>query len=413
MEKFIVSARKCRPAILFLFIIVVTVSVQAQSQLPNPGFENWTGSGSDYRPVGWSSFPQSDGAWAWAASTAQHERRNGGRPGTAGSYYLAIWARSILGVTAQGNMTTGRIHAGSTSASSSSNYNYSDIDGGYCQAFTGHPDSMYFWVSFYAANASHNASVNAYIHGNNEFQNPAQASNTTLYNSRFNSTFPRTTSSSGSCSWVQKRVAVTRDGSSTANYILISVTTNETPGQGSSSDELCIDDIEFIYSGWATGITIDGVPLSDFQRDLFSYTHNYTVPTALDSVTIVCTRQSPYATVSVLSDQTNAYNTQRVVTFRIVPEDGSAAHTHDYTVTLTAPAAVGITTVEGNDVLLFSTTGSLTVRGAALQPLSIYDIMGRRVAFRPHAADEERIILPAGLYLVQVGDQTAQRVIVR
>ena len=310
---------------------------QGTFQLANPGFENWTGN----RPNNWSSFPQSDGTWSSFASTAQHARRYGGRPGSTGTSYVTLWTRSVLGVRAQGNMTTGRIHAGSTTPSSSENYNYTSRSTEYNHPFTGHPDSMYFWVSFYAANASHQASVNAYIHGNNDFRDPNYATNTSYYNCKFNTTFTRTTSSSSTYGWVQKRVAVTRDGSSTANYILLSIATNMTPGQGTANDSLSIDDIEFVYSGWGAAIILDEDTLDGFQQEVFNYTVNYAESTLLDSVAVDLVAQSPYATVTLIADSTNAVGTQRVVTYRIVPEDGTMAHSHDYTVTLNGPVDTG------------------------------------------------------------------------
>ena len=140
-------------AILLTFLLAHT-STQAQYQLLNPGFESWEGTSATACPSHWSSFPQADGSWAWAASTAQHYHRNGGRPGSTGNSYLTIYSRSVLGVVANGNMTTGQIHAGSTSAASASNYNYTHRGSSYCHPFSGTPDSMYVWVSYYAASAS-------------------------------------------------------------------------------------------------------------------------------------------------------------------------------------------------------------------------------------------------------------------
>ena len=128
-------------------------------QLLNAGFEQWDG-GSGSEPTHWNTFESSDGTYASMASDNHHYRRAGHRTGGSGSYYLTIYTKSIMGVKANGNMTTGRIHAGSMSAGSSSNYNYTQrSNSDHSQPFTATPDSMYLWVSFYAGSGSSTAQV--------------------------------------------------------------------------------------------------------------------------------------------------------------------------------------------------------------------------------------------------------------
>lgn len=255
-----------------MMLVAFATNTKAQQyQLLNNRFEDWDNNGV---PVNWHTFNTSDGTYASAASTNHHYKRSGQRPGGTGGYFLEIYTKSILGIKANGNMTTGRIHAGAMSATSDNNYNYTDIDGGYCQAFTATPDSMYFWVSFYASSGSSEASVRVHIHNNSEFidgrysTSGSDVNSPAKYNRKAKCEFTRTTSTSGSYTWVQKKVAF-EPGTGSANYVLFTMSTNKTGGAGAANDALAIDDIEFIYSAWATNIAFQGNNVPGFSKGNF------------------------------------------------------------------------------------------------------------------------------------------------
>ena len=230
-------------------------------QLPNGGFESWD---NNSIPVGWHTFNSATGSYAGFASTNHHERESA-RPGSSGQYSLKIYSTSVMGVVANGNMTTGRINAGSMSASGSENYNYSDRSNGYAQVFTGTPDSMYVWTKLTAASSSTQGEVRAYIHGNSNFIDPKNCSDKSLYKG-----YARVIVNTGN-TWTQKKMAFVYDGTSTANYMLVTLNTNITPGGGSSGDALYIDDIEMIYSAWLTDIKLDGTTVPGFNMAQFDY----------------------------------------------------------------------------------------------------------------------------------------------
>lgn len=76
--------------------------------------------------------------------------------------------------------------------------------------------------------------------------------------------------------------------------------------------------------------------------------------------------------------------------------------------------AVGIDDVNASNIIIFSTNNNIIVRGAAQQTIRVYDLVGRLVAQRTGSDIEETIAMPAsGVYLVQVGNETARRVVVR
>ena len=367
-----------------LFVVVSTgsfLSAQAVYQLPNPGFEQWDNTNLNAEPTQWNSFATSDGTWASLASSPHHYHRNGGRPGTAGSSYLTIYSTSIMGIVANGNMTTGRMHVGSMSASSSDNYNYTQrSNSSHCQPFHGTPDSMYIWVSFYAAQSTSLAQVTAVIHGDNDFRSPNYEDNPAFYCGKAITRFARTTASSSSMTWEQIKVPFVYDGATTPQYMLLSMTTNFNPGAGSANDSLSIDDIEFIYSAWLNGITVNGTPVDGFDKAVFDYAVALADTAAFGSVAVAATAEASDATTEIavtrLTDSTavavidvTAEDSVTIRQYRIsltapMPTPEPVMDTVRYTVTVaTADSAMGSVSPEGESVV--DSASSFTVTATA------------------------------------------------
>lgn len=322
-----------KTVLFFPLLILSLFTAKAQYQLLNPGFENWEGTSNTAKPAYWSSFPQSDGTWAWAARTAQHYHRNGGRPGTNGTSYLTIFSRSVMGVVANGNMTTGQVHAGSTTPSSTSNYNYTHRNE-YAHTFSGTPDSMYVWASFYAADTVAEASIRAVLHGNSDFRDPNDCQTSSLFKGSAVARFHRTTSSNNTPNWIQQRVPFVYDGTSTVNYILMSMTTNAIQGSGHTNDSLSVDDIEFIYSAWLDSIFINGSPIANFNRGNFYYLDSMASVEELANATISYQTQANDAVATMQDTWLSTLCRQFVI--NVMAEDSVTTRT--YTITLTCPA---------------------------------------------------------------------------
>ena len=260
--------------VLFVALLMgVAGALTAQNyQIPNGDFELWDGNSNTSEPVHWNSFASSDGTFAGMASTPHHYRRGGSRPGSEGSCYLTIYTKSILGIKANGNMTTGRIRAGSMTASSSNNYNYTVRNNpDFCLPFTATPDSIYMWVSYYAANAASETSVKAIIHGDSDFQDPNHNDNASLYCGKAVVDFGRTTSSASEMGWTLLKVPFEYSGTADPAYMIISLTTNKTPGGGDANDSLSIDDIVLVYSAWLNDISLDGNTIEGFSKGVMDY----------------------------------------------------------------------------------------------------------------------------------------------
>jgi hypothetical protein len=237
--------------IAFVFCIASAWQLQAQTQIVNLGFEDWDALGtSSEEPVGWNSFmnAQNNGVSGFVfdlARTQKVERNTDKRPGSAGNYSARIWSNSVFGVVANGNLTTGRIMIGSTTADSPDNHNRTLTSNSlYNQPFTGLPDSLVVWVKYSAA-AGNTARISATIHGNYDYRDP-EASDPNAANfvvGRAVLNYPPTGGN-----WI--RLSIPFDYNfphSDPRYILITFTTNSTPGGGASGDQVFIDDLEFIY----------------------------------------------------------------------------------------------------------------------------------------------------------------------
>ena len=388
--------------VFFLTLMaVVPVSAQNNYQLPNNGFESWDGSAIDAEPTHWNSFATCDGPWASFASSTHHYHRYGSRPDGTGSHYLTIYTQSIIGVKANGNMTTGRIHAGGLSATSSDNYNYTErSNADHSCPFTATPDSMYVWVSFYAGNANSTAQVEAILHGDSDFKAPNDVSNTTLYKGRAVAQVTRTTTSATQMQWQQLRVPFHYNGSSSANYMHVNMTTNKEPGEGDANDSLSIDDIEFIYSAWLNAITVDGTPVEGFQKDNFYYSVSVQDLDALENAVVDAQTEVSDATLNVSRERISDTSVRVILT--VTAEDGVT--TREYHVVLsTGMPIVSIADMQ-NDVPFKvypnPVEGEMHIKANGI--VVVCDVRGRKVREVACKGDMQIDLsgLPQGVYFV-------------
>ena len=103
---------------LFVFCTLsLNLSAQYGPQFDNRGFEQWTTREvtSVSEPVHWHSGGTATGTWSSFLSS-QIEQSSQIRPGSSGSKSVRLFPDSVLGVTANGTLTNGRMNAGSMSA---------------------------------------------------------------------------------------------------------------------------------------------------------------------------------------------------------------------------------------------------------------------------------------------------------
>jgi hypothetical protein len=194
-----------------------------------------------------------------------------------------------MGIIANGNCTNGRINAGSMSASDASgNYAFSDpSQPNYTTAFVGCPDSLVFWAKYIpgggnVTDASNKARAHATLLTNARYQDPETKDYSAIKIAEATSNYSATSSKG----W--QRIAVpfvyTSVSPSQMAYMLLTFSTNATPGGGNASkkspDNVYIDDAEMIYNHSLTQLKVDGEVISFTNGQATTnkiYSNNYAV----------------------------------------------------------------------------------------------------------------------------------------
>lgn len=220
-------------------------------QVPNAGFEDWEEiGGGNQEPVNWSSFCTATGSMVGMAGKNQINPSDDCHSGARAAH---IWSRSIVGVVAQGNLTSGCINAGSMTASDASgNYNYTRVEQpGQAMKFTGRPDAIRVWVKSKTAGSFKIAAI---LHSEGFYQDPfvqrdgmatliGQAESAPANNREV---------------WTEYVVPFTYHNTDHPAYALISFATSNTPGGGASGDLLWVDDITMEYYSEIEAATFQG-----------------------------------------------------------------------------------------------------------------------------------------------------------
>ena len=184
--------------------------------------------------------------------TSQIEQSSQTRPNSSGNKSVRLYPHSTWGVLANGNITNGRMNAGSTSSTGADNYNYTQrSENAFNTPINQLPDSLTIWVCFRCTSTSEKAQVKAVVHGDADYriiangtESPAEMHVATAALS-----FTRTSTANGAYTWRRLSIPFNNNGPCTdIRYILMTATTNETPGSGNSSDDLFIDDLLLVYN---------------------------------------------------------------------------------------------------------------------------------------------------------------------
>jgi len=248
------------------FMLGISQISTAQTQLNNSGFEDWENVGSaTEEPLEWNSFKTASGTLAYLYGSKTIAQSTVKRPGSTGTYSCLIWSKTVVGIVANGNVTTGQINMGSSTATDPSNYNVTHTaDAAFSEALGGsHPDSLVFWAKYVPSNTSgtDSARMRGVIHSTFDLHDPLDLASQPYVVGDATLNFPSTLNQ-----WKRISVPFTYTGpATTADYMLLTFTTNKTPGGGSGGDSLYIDDLSLIYNG---------VGISDIENTekLFAFT---------------------------------------------------------------------------------------------------------------------------------------------
>lgn len=260
---------------LFIFsFLSINLTAQYGPQFDNRSFEQWTNRVSE--PTHWHSGGTATGTFAgWVSS--QIEQSSQTRPGSSGTKSVRLYPESVLGITANGNITNGRMNAGSMSATGSGNYNYTQrSQTAFNTPITQLPDSLTLWVCFRSQSTSAKAQVKAVVHGNADYKIIADGTEEPMdmHVATALSSFTRTSAANGAYTWRRLSIPFNNNGPCTdVRYILMTATTNETPGSGSTSDDLFLDDLLLVYT---PTLTLNNLEQTQFEPNEY-FTINFTL----------------------------------------------------------------------------------------------------------------------------------------
>ena len=254
--------------LLLAALLLLPVSLMSQyiseggAQFGNYHFEDWgffdENDTMSYEPAYWHAWGTAYGEYnvLMNAKYQQIWPSDKLRPGsTFGTHSAKITARDVLGlITANGGVTNGRIHVGSTTASDSSNFNITLRENASFNTPLGmFPDSLTLWMAFVCEYPNQQGRVRAIVHGDCNFAERADGTfnRNDMYCGQALNSFARTNDINDTVNlhWQRVSIPFVYDGQcQNPAYVLFTLGTNRYPGQGAGNEYILVDDILMIYN---------------------------------------------------------------------------------------------------------------------------------------------------------------------
>ncbi len=306
-------------------------------QLPNSDLEAWTGSNGE--PDRWHGFKTATGTWAWAAPASLGKSEDV-HSGSAGEYSALITAKSAFGTIANGTMTSGRLNAGSTSATSKDNHASSSVDYGddYYMPLLAKPDQFKVWLKYQqeTSNANNKANVSVKTFDGTYYQEPCDKTYTNISGGILEGE-----GQIAACDWTQFTFPINYEhwaaNNAETNGIFVTFSTNANPGQGSNNDMLYIDDMELVYLGSMSDLRYKGQTIQGWNPSVTTYSMELTEVPNLDDFTATIEGASAVLTKSM---EKNADGTYRIA-ISVVSADLQTATCYIITATVTPSSKLG------------------------------------------------------------------------
>lgn len=243
-------------------------------QMPNSDFETW--SNENNAPKHWHGFESVKGKLSGTAkSKTKLVSSKNVRPGSKGLTSAVVTSTKVFTVIANGTMTNGVLNAGSMSAADASNHSETDLSSTskdangdpFATPMYAKPDSVKFWMRFTQAKAQAsypNAAFNAVITDGTYYQDPENKTYTNKVAVAAPNKADMTVGDWRLVSCPFDYASYAANGAD-AKAILLTVSTNATPGKGSYSngvaDSVYVDDLELVYAAGIKSISFKGQAL--------------------------------------------------------------------------------------------------------------------------------------------------------
>ena len=259
-------------------------NVGTHFQMPNSDFETW--SDNNKAPRHWHGFESVKGGLSGIAKDNNKlQSSNWKRPGSLGSTSAVITSSKVWGVLANGTMTNGVLKAAALSATDPGNHSETDLSSTskdangdpFSTPINAKPDAVKFWLRFNQADPSATAnypyaSFNAVVTDGTYYQDPEDKT----YHNKVAVAAPNLENMRAgdwrqvTCDFDYAKYASNKVD---AKAILVTFSTNATPGKGSvkeegkwvketvAADSVFIDDLELVYNAGIKSISFKGQAL--------------------------------------------------------------------------------------------------------------------------------------------------------
>jgi hypothetical protein len=217
---------------LTTILIASISSLLYAQQLENPGFESWENLGNaQEEPLNWSSLKTAD---ALAATAPQVVSQDAGRNG---GFCPRLEAKSVFGITANGLLTNGRVHA---DFNPENGYVFTDEnDPQWNTVFDFRPDSLVGWYK-YSPSGDDKGKVEIILHDDvGRLPFTGYAANV-IGRARYDIT-------QESADWMRFSVPFTYLDSRDSEHILVTIACGDSTVSNDGSI-LWVDDLELIYN---------------------------------------------------------------------------------------------------------------------------------------------------------------------
>lgn len=242
-------------------------------QIPNSGFEEFHTAGKADEPNHWHSFQSATGSLASMVTGNVHLTKSTDvRPGTSGTTSVKLVPINLVVAMANGTMTTGRMVAGSMSAKDPKNHAETDLsntdkdDNGdpFYTLMDGHPDAVKVWAKTKVK--SGDATISAVITDGTYYQDPEDKTYKNVFSKA------KSTINTGE-QWQEIVVPFENQGNNVEpKAILVTISTNGTPGKGDKTDYIIVDDLSLVYNPQAQSIKFNGKEIDGFSPTTYEYT---------------------------------------------------------------------------------------------------------------------------------------------
>lgn len=369
--------------------IKVMIKSSNAFQIPNSDFEGWHtatyGNKTSDEPDAWHSFMSCSGMFAGAVSGTPHTFiADDVRPGATGSKSVRVESAVVVGQSANGTITTGRLQASSFSATNANNCSFLDLSktdkdangDPFYAVLDGHPDAIKLWVKYLpGTNDDLKATVSAVVTDGTYYQDPEDKSYTNVVAKAQNKEIVKKGDE-----WQEIVVPFTyTDAQIAPKAVLVTVSTCATPGGGSKNsakpDVLYVDDFSLVYNSKLTDVKFFGQSVEGFGGEQNNY--NVTLgamPTEAD-ITYTGAGKGTFAIASISGT---------TVTMTSMSEDYMEKNVYEFNVTV--DPTLNITNVNNAN---------------NIKVVNVYNINGQQVNNTDNA----------GVYIIRTADGATKKVI--